>query len=60
MLSLNLLGCIFWGPCLSVTNVMEIHPTVVEIFQPGPQWWTDRSANIPPAMMQSKITVSRN
>ena len=33
------------GSCMSVENVMAIHPNV-EIFQSGPQWCTNQPADI--------------
>ncbi len=36
---------ILWGPWKSVPNFTVIHPTVVEIFQCGPKWWTDQKCH---------------
>ncbi len=35
-------GFVLWGPSMSVQNFMAIHLIIVDTFQSGLKWWTDR------------------
>ena len=37
----KLLGFVFWEPWMFAHNFKAIHPIVVEMFNPRPQWWND-------------------
>ena len=40
---------------------MGIHPVVVEIFQPGPKWWTDPQVdNVLRVMLLCSATITAN
>ncbi len=40
------LGFILWAPYISVPHFITIHPIFVQIFQSGPNCWTDRQTDI--------------
>lgn len=39
-------GLIIWGPWTFVQNFMAINPTVIKIFQPGQEQWTEQLTHV--------------
>lgn len=53
-------GFIFWGPWMSVSNFMVIHPICVEIFQWQPKRWSQtRSAGVCRHRIHSDLNESK-